>query len=140
VERQIGKQIRVVFDAQIANLAEIRRFVGTEAEDFSREAADAMIQAVDEAVTNVIVHGYRGSPGSIEIDLWQDGKALVIRLRDDAPAFDPTSVPPPNLDTPLYLRRPGGLGVHMMRQFVDHISYRRTETGQNELTLEIDRR
>jgi anti-sigma regulatory factor (Ser/Thr protein kinase) len=129
-----------VFDAQIANLAEIRRFVGTETEDFSREAADAMIQAVDEAVTNIILHGYRGSPGSIEIELWQDEKALVIRLRDDAPAFDPTSIPVPNLDTPLHLRRPGGLGVHMMRQFVDRMSYRRTETGQNELTLEIDRR
>jgi serine/threonine-protein kinase RsbW len=139
MERSTGKHLCVVFEAQTANLAAIRCFVmaAAEAADFPREAVDAMIQAVDEAATNVILHGYRGSPGIIEVELKVDGNALVVRLRDDAPAFDPTSVPAPNLDIPLPLRPPGGLGVYLMRQFVDRVSYRRTETGRNELTLEI---
>lgn len=139
MEQPTGKQPCIMFDAQTANLAAIRRFVrmGAEAAGFPREVVDAMIQAVDEAATNVIFHGYRGSSGIIEVELEADGNALVVRLRDDAPAFDPTSVPAPNFDIPLHLRPLGGLGVYLIRQFVDRMSYRRTETGQNELTLEI---
>lgn len=139
MERPTGNQACVVFDAQITNLSAIRHFVTTAAEaaDFSREAIDGMVLAVDEAATNVIFHGYRGSPGVIEVELKADANALIVRLRDEAPAFDPTSVPAPNLDIPLDLRPPGGLGVYLMRQFVDRISYQRTESGQNELTLEI---
>jgi serine/threonine-protein kinase RsbW len=112
MERQSGKPTSVVFDARVANLAAIRHFVlaEAEAEGVSREAASDMIQAVDEAVTNIIVHGYRGMPGSIEVELRVDGNALTVRLRDTAPAFDPTTVPAPDLDSPLHLRPLGGLG------------------------------
>lgn len=139
MERSTGKQTCIVFDAQIANLAAIRRFVRTAAEaaDMPREVIDAMIQAVDEAATNTMLHGYRGSAGNIEVELAVEGNALVVRLRDEAPAFDPTAVPDPDLGVPPHLRPPGGLGVYLMRQFVDRMSYRRTEIGQNELTLEI---
>lgn len=141
MERLPRELARVVFDAHIENLAAIRCFVRMAAEGagFARESVDAMIQAVDEAATNVIVHGYQGRPGAIEIEIEMDhpAKALVVRLRDDAPAFDPTKVPAPDLTVPLHRRPPGGLGVFLMREFVDRMSYRRTEAGQNELTLEI---
>lgn len=128
-----------MFDARTANLAAIRSFVTGEAEaaGVPRDAVAAMIQAVDEAATNVMLHGYRGGPGIIEVEMRTDGTALVVRLRDGSPAFDPTSVPAPDLEKPWYLRPPGGLGMHLIRQCVDRVSYRRTETGQNELTLEI---
>jgi anti-sigma regulatory factor (Ser/Thr protein kinase) len=129
----------VAFDAQIANLAPIRAFVmaGAEAVGFPQEASAEMIQAVDEAATNIIRHGYRRGEGQIEVELQANKETLVVRLCDDAPAFDPTSIPAPDLDLPWHLRRPGGLGVHLMREFVDRLSYRRTDAGQNELTLEI---
>ena len=134
MKRQIGKRTCVIFDAQTGNLDAIRDFVMTaaEASDFPREAAAGMIQAVDEAVTNIIVHGYRGIPGIIEVEVMVDEDALAVRLRDDAPAFDPTSVAPLDLDLPVHMRSPGGLGVYLMRQFADRISYRHTETGQND--------
>lgn len=91
--------------------------------------------AVHEIVENAIVHGYRGAPGSIEIVLWWEGDSLVVRIRDAAPRFDPTAVPQPNAALPLDQRLPGGMGLPMVRQFVDEMRYRVTPEGQNEVLL-----
>ena len=56
-----------------------------------------------------------------------------MRLLDETPLFDPTAVPPPDINLPLEERPLGGLGVHMMRQLTDVLLYRVTEDGQNEL-------
>lgn len=100
-----------------------------------RGAIDDMIQAVDESATNIIVHGYRGQPGHIEIEVTQEGNVLVVRLRDQAPLFDPTRAPPPDLTLPLERRCVGGLGIHLARQFTDSMTFRTTSEGGNELTL-----
>jgi serine/threonine-protein kinase RsbW len=96
---------------------------------------DDMQAAVDEAAANIIVHGYQGQPGNIEIEVWKEGEALVVRLRDQAPLFDPTTVPPPDLTLPLEERFLGGLGIHLIRHFTDTMTHRVTSEGGNELTL-----
>ena len=123
--------------AEVANLAVIRRFVeeGATSLRADRRAIDDMLQAVEEAVANIIFHGYHGRPGDIEIEMGQEQNALVVRLRDKAFPFDPTQLPPPDLTSPLETRRFGGLGVHLIRQFTDQITYRVTPEGDNELTL-----
>jgi serine/threonine-protein kinase RsbW len=96
---------------------------------------DDMVQAVDELACNTIVHGYRGRAGSIEVEVWREGSRLAVRLRDQAPPFDPATAPAPNLALPLEQRRPGGLGIAMSRQLTDAISHRVMPDGGNELTL-----
>ncbi len=94
-----------------------------------------VVQAVDESAANIIMHGYRGRPGSIEVVVWRDGNALLIRLLDQATPFDPTTVPPPDMTLPLDKRPLGGLGVYLIRHLVDEIIHRVTSQGGNELTL-----
>ena len=127
--------IRVV--AELPNLAVIRRFVEETATALKadRDAMDDMIQAVDESATNIIVHGYRDQPGHIEIEVIQEGNVLVVRLRDQAPLFDPTRAPPSDVTLPLERRPFGGLGIHLTRRFTDSVTYRITSEGGNELTL-----
>jgi serine/threonine-protein kinase RsbW len=91
--------------------------------------------AVDEAATNIIVHGYRGQSGRIEVEVGREGPDLIVCLRDDAPPFDPTTVPPPDLSRSPLEWGPGSLGLYLIRQIVDEIHYHRTTTGGNELTL-----
>ena len=125
------------FEAELDNLAVIRLFLeetarGLQVKD---KAAGDMIQAADEAVTNIIVHGYQGKPGQIELTVERENEFLVVCIRDQAPYFDPTVVPAPDLTLPLQKRPLGGLGVHMMRVFVDEIRYTALSQGGNQLTL-----
>ncbi len=123
--------------AELNNLAMIRRFVEESTLSLSADerTAYALVQAVDECATNIIEHGYRHQPGSIEIEVDRVNETLTLVLRDHAPLFDPTGVPPPDLTRPLQEREPGGLGIYLTRQMVDHWQYRALPDGGNELTL-----
>ncbi len=123
--------------ADLANLAAIRSFIVTAAESHEAgadEVAD-LVLAVDEAVTNVIMHGYQGRPGWIQIEVTREAGDVVIRVQDDASPFDPTTVPNPVLTEPLEDRQPGGLGVFLIRQHVDEMQHQLMPEGGNELIL-----
>ena len=96
---------------------------------------DDLVQAVDEAVTNIIVHGYRGQPGTIDLSTELVGDDIVITIEDRAPTFDPTTVPAPDLTIAPDRRRPGGMGVHLMRLAMDTIRHRPRPGGGNILIL-----
>lgn len=121
----------------LPDLSDMRRFVEQASTELGagEDAIGEMVLAVNEAVTNVLVHGYRSKKGEVDIVVESSGPNLIIRLRDKAPLFDPTTVPTPDVTLSLDQRAPGGLGVHMMRQFTDELIYRVTSSGHNELLL-----
>jgi serine/threonine-protein kinase RsbW len=123
--------------AELKNLNVIRHFVQETAEslDVDQRVIGDVILATDEAVTNVMVHGYQGQPGIIEIELRRNEDSLVVCLRDQSAPFDPTVMPPPDVTVPLEERPPGGLGIHLMRQLMDEVVHRTTPQGGNELTM-----
>lgn len=123
--------------AELGNLAVIRCFVETTALTLgaSQNVADDLVQAIDELAANIIQHGYQGRAGQIEIEIKKEQDALVIRLRDQAPPFDPTLTPSPDLTLPLERRPVGGLGIHLARHCTDSMTYRQIPAGGNELTL-----
>ena len=123
--------------AELKDLAQIRRFVQESSEAFGVTPADVpgVLLAVDEAVTNILVHGYAGRVGPVEIEVSRSPGALVIRLRDEARPFDPTGVPEPDLTVPLEEQTPGRLGIHLIRRVMNELIYRRQPGGWNELTM-----
>jgi serine/threonine-protein kinase RsbW len=123
--------------ADVKNLAEIRRFIEASAESLQvgTAAAGEIVLAVDEAVTNIILHGYRGQPGFIEIVVERQGDSLIVHLYDQAPPFDPTKVPAPDLTLPLEERPVGKLGVFLITRFMDDVIYSASPQGGNQLTL-----
>jgi serine/threonine-protein kinase RsbW len=123
--------------AELLNLRKIRRFVEEEATALGAnpDAVADLVLAVDEAVSNIIVHGYQGEAGIIAIEIRGQGDALVVRLFDQATPFDPNDVPPPDLTVPLEQRPYGGLGIYMIRQLVDQMIHRVLVQGGNELIL-----
>ncbi len=127
----------VTIPAELDRLAEIRAVVrdiarGCEA---PADCIDDLVQAVDEAATNIIVHGYRGAPGEIDLTAELVADDIVITLADTARPYDPTTVPPPDLTIPPAQRRPGGMGVHLMRLATDSLAHRPRPGGGNILTL-----
>jgi serine/threonine-protein kinase RsbW len=134
-ERTTSFVVRVA--AKLENLAIIRGFIRLTGVTLGadRDEISDLVLAVDELATNVIVHGYRGESGPLEVEVDREGDMLVVHLRDEAPPFDPTSVPPPDLTIPLEERPLGGLGIHLTRKHVDEISHQALPEGGNELTL-----
>ena len=124
-------------EADVERLADVRALV--------REVARAchapevcindLVQAVDEAATNVIVRGYHGRPGWIEVTTRLVDGNIVVTLEDEAPTFDPTVVPAPDLSISPQHRRPGGMGVHLIRLATDGFEHRPRHGGGNILTL-----
>lgn len=123
--------------AELKHLATIRQFVEQTVAALGAppKASDDLVMAVDELATNIINHGYRGQPKIIEIRARRAGGAIVVQLRDEAPAFDPTQASEPDITLPLHLRPVGGLGIFLARRLTDAITYRRTSDEHNEVTL-----
>ena len=90
--------------------------------------------AVEEAVTNVINHGYKGGEGNFSLQCDSTTDTIAITIIDTGQAFDPTKIPPADVTADLDHRNIGGLGVHLIRSVMDSVSYSRDE-NENRLTL-----
>lgn len=130
----------LVVPAALDRVGELRAFVraAAEAAGGSPVAVADAVQAIDEAATNVVVHGYAGQPGELEVQVAALDGRFEIRLLDRAPTFDPTAVPPPDLATPPMQRKPGGMGVHLIRAATDETRHHPRPGGGNELVLVCD--
>jgi serine/threonine-protein kinase RsbW len=90
--------------------------------------------AVEEAITNIIMHGYKGRTGTILISCRATHGLVEVQIEDNGVPFDPLSVPEPDLTGNVEDRHIGGLGIFLIRQVMDEIVYR-FENGKNILTL-----
>jgi anti-sigma regulatory factor (Ser/Thr protein kinase) len=122
--------------ATVEDLGSIRAFVRDAARemDVPPDVEPDLLIAVDEMVTNVVVHGYGRSGGWIEVFVSRTADQLTIRIRDRGPIFDPTRRAAPDLTLDLDHRAPGGLGIHLARSSMDEMIHRAMDDG-NELTL-----
>ncbi|MEO1128425.1 MAG: ATP-binding protein [Planctomycetota bacterium] len=89
--------------------------------------------AVDEALCNVIRHGYDRSPdGRIWVRVWpiEEGgekpAGICVVIDDEAAQVDPTIIKGRDLDDV----RPGGLGVYIMREVMTSVHFER-RSGQD---------
>jgi anti-sigma regulatory factor (Ser/Thr protein kinase) len=91
--------------------------------------------ALDELLTNVISHALPADqPHEIIVDVSVVGSTAVCELSDPGAPFDPLARPTPDLDADLDARPIGGLGIHLVRQSIPDVSYRR-ENGRNIMRL-----
>jgi serine/threonine-protein kinase RsbW len=125
------------FPGRYESLERIASFIRAEAETTPLSHSDvfAVETAVDEAVSNIIEHAYQGEEkGEIVCTCTTDPSGIVITLEDTGKPFDPQSIPVPNLDVPLMDRSDHGLGVYMMRKWMDEVHYE-FENGINRVIM-----
>lgn len=83
----------------------------------------ALALVVEELFTNVVKHGSR-LRDEIQVTIDRAEGNVVLSVTDfDADEFDVTREAEPRVDAPLEERRPGGLGLHLVRKLVDRIDY-----------------
>lgn len=114
------------FPGKYESLVEISKFVKkiANSKGFDGFALYTIETAVDEACSNIIEHAYRGiDNGEIEISVGFNDKGLVIILKDNGQPFDPSSIKKPNLSEILDDREAHGLGLYMMKQWMDEVHF-----------------
>ena len=125
--------------ATVDELVKVRAFVRDSVAGFggSKRVADDLVQAVDEATCNVMLHGYRGNAGDVEIEAALRERKIEIRILDRGPTFDPTAASLPARDAIPAPTRPGGMGVgiQLLRTLTDEVHHSARPDGGNELTL-----
>lgn len=98
-------------------------------------AADALVVAVDEAISNILRHAYdEAANPAVTIEALADADGVEVTLTDSGRPFDPLEWVPAPLEGGAAERPVGGLGIHLMRSLVDRLTYRREEAA-NRLTL-----
>ena len=95
--------------------------------------------ALEEIFMNVVMHGSPAGPmPRVEVSLVLCDGCLTLMIEDDGPSFDPLSLPAPDITASLESRRVGGLGVYLVRQMMDAVSYQRLgERNQLSMTKRV---
>lgn len=111
---------------------------------FDKAGAGQIALAVDEAIANVIHHGYnRKEDGPIWVRIYTldeqgavnprcgDVRAVRIVIEDEGRQVDPQSIRGRDLDD----IRPGGLGVHIIKHYMDDVRFEKRDDAGMKLTM-----
>ena len=91
--------------------------------------------ALDELFTNIINHGFRDEDEHhVYVTCAKANGVVQITIEDDGIPFNPAAAPHPNLKCAFRDREIGGLGIHLIRSYMDHIEYTR-KNDRNVLVL-----
>ncbi len=132
--------VRIELYSQPRYLSGARDLVSAVAKRFGFDdtACGQLALAVDEALCNVIRHGYDRRPdGRIWVSLWpcsdDEGRPGGIRIVIDdlAHQVDPEKIRGRELED----IRPGGLGVYIIRQVMDAVRYEKRSEGGMRLLM-----
>lgn len=124
---------KLTFTSDSCQLASVRQ----KAREFFSECgydecqAELLVLAVDEACTNIIRHAYREECKPIRLEFERLRRRIRVTLRDYGKSCDPTTIRSRNLKAV----RPGGVGVHIIRQAFDSVTYEPRPRG-TKLILE----
>ena len=141
--------VRIEMLSQPRYLSGARELVSAVARRFGFDdgACSQIALAVDEALCNVIRHAYQQQVDQpIWISIWPydeepasvvedppacDPHGIRIHIEDQGPHVDPGAIRGRDLDDV----RPGGLGVYIIRQVMDHVAYEQRPEGGMRLVL-----
>ena len=131
------KKTELTIPAEISAILPLRKLI--EKIGFRYHFASKIIYstklAVEEAVTNIIRHGYINTPdGKITVKILARSNSLYIILIDHGPSFDPLQVNNPDINKYVDTGKKGGLGIFMIRKLMDEFHYSVTDRG-NEIHM-----
>ena len=124
------------FPAETGVLDDVREFAQSalSATGLGRHAVAGLLLAIEEAITNVIRHGYLYGPGRVQVRIRRTKRTVEIVVTDSGRPYEVDFNATPDPQELARTGRRGGLGLLLLRKVTDRIDYRRVN-NQNILAL-----
>lgn len=91
--------------------------------------------SLEEIFVNIVSYGYEDkNEHFVKISMSLVDDELIVEVEDDGRQFNPLEMPEPDLEQTLEERAVGGLGIHLVRNLMDELDYKRTD-GRNILIM-----
>ncbi len=126
-------------EAKVEQLEQVKDFVeeALAGRGCAPQAVMQVMMAVDELFTNIAEYAYPQGTGAVSVrtDV-RDGPPVTaeITFLDSGTPYNPLSREDPDVTLPAARRRPGGLGIFLVKKYMDGVTYERRE-GRNILTV-----
>lgn len=125
-------------EAKVENLHEVLGFLEEQLElhEASMKVINVMSISVEEMYANVCMYAYaeQEKPGDCTMRISFEGEDVIVSLIDSGMEFDPLAKDDPNIHAAVEERGIGGLGIFMVKKYMDECSYVR-EDGKNIFTM-----
>ena len=136
-EAEDGKVLKMTFDNDIKQIPKLEGFMDEvqEATGIDTSLTMSLNLALEEAVTNVMMYAYpKGQHGNVNLKAILRDSSIEFVLWDKGVPFDPTAAPEADTTLGVEERAIGGLGIHLVRNIMDTVSYE-NKNGMNILTM-----
>lgn len=123
----------------IASLADVQGQLGGHLEQIGvvGTASFVIILVYEEIARNIVEHAATGADGGeVSIVVEHDVERVSIIIEDPFAPFDPTQAATHDIDAPLEERSTRGMGIHLVRDMADEVSYERVD-GRNRLRASV---
>jgi len=134
----LPEPVKVSITSESVHVATVRGEVlkFAEAVGFDEKETSSIALAIDEALCNIIKHGYGGESGhpidvTLESVTLDDRKGMSVMIEDRCPQVDADQLVGRDLEDV----RPGGLGLHIMKTVMDEIEH--TQRGSAGMRLKM---
>lgn len=131
-------QNKIVISSSTKNLASVRKYIEEKAKETGADAdtINQIVMSVDEACTNVIKYAHKYDTNKkIKIEVINSKKQFKVLITYEGFEFDPNNVENPDMEEYFAKCKVGGLGIPMMKKFMNKIEYKCCSPNINFLTL-----
>ena len=136
-EETTGPKLELTIPNHLSENSRVKKHFDTFAEDYGipEKVRLKMNVVFDELLTNIISYAYQDNKEhdiGIKVELSAD--RLKVSMVDGGIPFNPLGLETPDTGLPLEEREIGGLGIHLVRNMMDKVSYRR-RIDKNVITV-----
>ncbi len=126
------------FRREIEAIGEVFAFLETfaDGQEIDEKTVFCINLVVEELFTNMVRHN-EGGGDRIALSIERRNDRVHLELVDfDVEPFDPKTAEVPSVDAGIEERRPGGLGIYLVRKMVDDLNYD-YEAGERRMRISV---
>ncbi|MCR5632161.1 MAG: ATP-binding protein [Eubacterium sp.] len=128
----------IIIDAVDEAMEVVQKFIKEKLDGYGCETKilGQIRLAVEEIFVNIISYAYHPEIGKAEIrcEVDDDPLSVTIEFMDSGKQFDPLARGEVDTSGVMFLEKPGGFGIHLVKKTMDDVEYEYKD-GKNILTI-----